>query len=46
LPDVAPSGTHQFIASRPVKEIAKLGGDIGSFVPPTTLRHVMRRTRE
>jgi pantetheine-phosphate adenylyltransferase len=27
------SENHQFIASRFVKEIARLGGDIGSFVP-------------
>ena len=38
--------THQSIASRLVKEVAKLGGDISSFVPPTTLRHAMRRIRE
>ena len=25
---------HQFIASRLVKEIARLGGDISSFLPP------------
>jgi pantetheine-phosphate adenylyltransferase len=40
------SETHQFIASRLVKEVAKLGGDISSFVPPTTLRHIMRRIKE
>ncbi len=40
------SETHQFIASRLVKEIAKLGGDISSFVPPTTLKHVMRRIKD
>ena len=28
------SETHQFIASRLVKEVAILGGDISSFVPP------------
>ena len=27
------SETHQFVASRFVKEIALLGGDISSFVP-------------
>ena len=32
------SERHQFIASRLVKEIAMLGGDISSFVPPLTLR--------
>jgi pantetheine-phosphate adenylyltransferase len=40
------SETHQFIASRLVKEIARLGGDISSFVPPTTLLHVMRRIKD
>ncbi len=29
---------HQFISSRFVKEIAPLGGDISTFVPPLTLR--------
>jgi pantetheine-phosphate adenylyltransferase len=28
------SETNQFIASRLVKEVARLGGDISSFVPP------------
>ncbi|HVZ08813.1 pantetheine-phosphate adenylyltransferase [Rhodopila sp.] len=39
------SETHQFIASRLVKEVAKLGGDIASFVPPTTLQRVLQRIR-
>jgi len=39
------SETNQFIASRLVKEIAKLGGDISSFVPPTTLKYVMQRIK-
>jgi pantetheine-phosphate adenylyltransferase len=39
------SETHQFIASRLVKEIAKLGGDISSFVPALTLARVMQRIR-
>ncbi len=33
---------HQAIASRLVKEIAKLGGDISHFVPP----HIAERLRE
>jgi pantetheine-phosphate adenylyltransferase len=37
------SERHQFIASRLVKEIAVLGGDISSFVPPLTLERVLRR---
>lgn len=32
------SERHQFIQSRFVKEIALLGGDISSFVPPLTLQ--------
>ena len=39
------SERHQFIASRLVKEIAVLGGDISSFVPPLTLERVLRRIR-
>jgi pantetheine-phosphate adenylyltransferase len=37
------SESHQFIASRLVKEIAMLGGDISSFVPQLTLRRVQER---
>lgn len=39
------SETHQFIASRLVKEVAMLGGDISSFVPALTLQHVLKRVR-
>ena len=39
------SERHQFIASRLVKEIAVLGGDISSFVPPLTLERVLRRVQ-
>ena len=39
------SERHQFIASRLVKEVAMLGGDIASFVPPLTLDRVMKRIR-
>jgi pantetheine-phosphate adenylyltransferase len=39
------SERHQFIASRLVKEVAHLGGDISSFVPALTLERVMRRLR-
>jgi pantetheine-phosphate adenylyltransferase len=35
---------HQFISSRFVKEIAQLGGDVTSFVPPLTLARVLART--
>jgi pantetheine-phosphate adenylyltransferase len=39
------SERHQFIASRLVKEVAMLGGDISTFVPPLTLERVLRRIR-
>ena len=39
------SENHQFIASRLVKEVAMLGGDISSFVPPLTLERVLQRIR-
>ena len=37
------SERHQFIQSRFVKEIAQLGGDIASFVPPLTLQRTLAR---
>jgi pantetheine-phosphate adenylyltransferase len=39
------SETNQFISSRFVKEIAILGGDISSFVPPLTLERTLARVR-
>jgi pantetheine-phosphate adenylyltransferase len=39
------SETHQFIASRLVKEVAMLGGDITSFVPPLTHERILKRIR-
>ena len=39
------SETHQFIASRLVKEVAALGGDISSFVPPLTLARTLARLK-
>lgn len=39
------SETHQFISSRFVKEIARLGGDISSFVPHLTLERTLARVR-
>ncbi len=38
---LAASERHQFISSRFVKEIARLGGDISSFVPPLTLARTL-----
>jgi pantetheine-phosphate adenylyltransferase len=37
------SERHQFIASRLVKEVATLGGDITSFVPALTRERVLKR---
>ena len=34
---------HQFISSRFVKEIARLGGDVSSFVPKLTLERTLAR---
>ena len=42
---VMASERHQFIASRLVKEVAALGGDISSFVPPLTLERTMAKLR-
>ncbi len=39
------SERHQFIASRLVKEVAAMGGDISSFVPPLTLERTLKRMR-
>jgi pantetheine-phosphate adenylyltransferase len=39
------SERHQFISSRFVKEIALLGGDVSSFVPPLTLERTLSRVR-
>ncbi len=39
------SETHQFISSRFVKEIARLGGDVASFVPKLTLDRTLARVR-
>jgi pantetheine-phosphate adenylyltransferase len=36
---------HQFISSRFVKEIARLGGDVSSFVPKLTLQRTLARVR-
>ncbi|MDA8051224.1 MAG: pantetheine-phosphate adenylyltransferase [Rhodospirillales bacterium] len=37
------SERHQFISSRFVREIAALGGDISSFVPPLVLARMLAR---
>ncbi len=38
-----PRDTYTFLSSRIVKEIARLGGDISSFVPPTVMRALVER---
>jgi len=40
------SEQHQFIASRFVKEIGRLGGDISSFVSPRVAQRLVARFRE
>lgn len=42
---MASEGNH-FISSRFVKEIARLGGDISTFVPRLTLERTLSRVRE
>jgi pantetheine-phosphate adenylyltransferase len=37
------SENHQFIASRLVKEIASLGGEISSFVPPNVAKELQTK---
>jgi len=37
------SERQQFIASRFVKEVARLGGDISSFVPPQVVQRTIRK---
>lgn len=39
------SERHQFIASRLVKEVARMGGDFTSFVPPLTYERVLAKVR-
>ena len=40
------SENHQFIASRFVKEVARLGGDIRSFVPAEVERITLKKLRD
>ena len=40
------SERHQFISSRFVKEIGKLGGEIGQFVPPRVVDRLKRKFAE
>ncbi len=40
---LVPSEDHTFISSRLVKEVARLGGDVGSFVPPHVKRELIKK---
>ena len=40
------SEAHQFIASRLIKEIARLGGDISPFVSPRVTKRLAKRIAE
>jgi len=39
-----PKDTYVFLSSRLVKEIARLGGDVSPFVPPTVARELRGKT--
>lgn len=41
-----PSASCLFVSSTMVREIARLGGDVSSFVPPEILPRLIRRFRE
>jgi pantetheine-phosphate adenylyltransferase len=38
-----PKDTYTFLSSRIVKEIARLGGDVSSFVPPIVKEALIAR---
>src|SRR5689334_15025488 len=38
-----PKDTYTFLSSRIVKEIARLGGDVGAFVPPRVVQALTRK---
>jgi pantetheine-phosphate adenylyltransferase len=40
------SEANSFVSSRLVKEVVRLGGDIGAFVPVSVARHLHRRMQE
>ncbi len=37
------SSTHSFIASRLLREVARFGGDVGAFVPPTVAKRLQEK---
>ncbi len=40
---LVPSEAHTFISSRLVKEVARLGGDVDTFVPPHVKRELIKK---
>ena len=38
-----PKDTYTFLSSRIVKEIARLGGDVQSFVPPAVVKALRKK---
>ncbi|MFN3408341.1 MAG: pantetheine-phosphate adenylyltransferase [Limisphaerales bacterium] len=40
-----PKDTYTYLSSRMIKEIARLGGDVGAFVPPHVQRALAARLR-
>jgi len=40
-----PKDTYTFLSSRIVKEIARLGGDVGAFVPPQVVAALQKKFR-
>jgi pantetheine-phosphate adenylyltransferase len=41
-----PKDTYTFLSSRIIKEIARLGGDVSSFVPPQVCKALGRKLKE
>ena len=37
------SSTHSFIASRLLREVARFGGDVGAFVPPSVAKRLQEK---
>ncbi len=42
---LTPDSRYQHISSTIVREIARLGGDVSQFVPPSVLRHLLEKVR-
>jgi pantetheine-phosphate adenylyltransferase len=39
---MAPANQYTFLSSSLVREVARLGGDVSSFVPPSVLRELTK----